>query len=253
MKNLDIISENDRWRLPRFFSQNIDESGKIAFVSKDDNKHIKNVLRMKVDELVVISNGNGFDYLCKLTNVSDECVFTILDKRKNSAEPNVYVRLFQAIPKSDKMDFIVQKAVELGVSEVIPVLTKRCVSRPDEKSIVKKLERYNRISYEAAKQCGRGIVPIVREMVNFKNAISMINKETTGIIFYECGGEKLKNLALQSKNIDIFIGSEGGFEQSEIEFAIENGWKTATLGNRILRCETAPIAALAILMNLTEN
>ncbi len=151
------------------------------------------------------------------------------------------------------MEFIIQKAVELGACEIIPVMTSRCISRPDKKSMQKKLIRYNRISYEAAKQCGRGIIPEVHDLVEYKNAISMIKDESMGIIFYECGGEKLNNFKFSSEYINVFIGSEGGFSKSEIDFAIENGWKTATLGNRILRCETAPVAALAILMNLTEN
>lgn len=253
MRNLDIISEADRWRLPRFFSENIGEASNIASVSKDDSKHIKNVLRMREGDFAVICDGKGIDYLCKLVSIDLECKFSIENKRKNLAEPVISIRLFQALPKGDKMDFIVQKAVELGATEIIPVMTKRCVSRPDKKSMAKKLERFNRISYEASKQCGRGIVPIVRELVDFKQAISMINGETMGIIFYECGGEKLNNLINFNKNIDIFIGSEGGFEESEVDFAIKNGWKIATLGNRILRCETAPIVALALLMNLTEN
>ena len=152
------------------------------------------------------------------------------------------------------MDFIVQKAVECGVSEIVPIFTKRCVSRPDEKSLAKKLPRWQKIAYEAAKQCGRGIIPTVGEAVNFSELKRLTSAESTRILFYECAETPLKDAVREfKKNVDIVIGSEGGFEVSEAEALQKLGFACVSLGKRILRCETAPIAALSVLMNVTGN
>ena len=158
------------------------------------------------------------------------------------------------MPKGDKMEFIVQKAVECGASEIIPFFSKRCVSRPDVKAIAKKTERYRRIALEAAKQCGRGIIPKVGEAVEFSALTELISGENTGILFYECAELPLKAAVSDFKhNVDIIIGSEGGFEPSEAAYLTERGLAAVSLGKRILRCETAPIAAISILMNMTGN
>ena len=158
-----------------------------------------------------------------------------------------------AIPKNDKLDFIVQKATELGAVRIVPFLSKRCVSRPDAKSADKKVQRLQRIAYEASKQCGRGKIPGVMPFTDFKSAVNSIDSDTLPIIFYECGGKKLSELDLSYKKIAVFIGSEGGFEKEEVDYALSKGATAVHLGERILRCETAPVAALAILMNLTGN
>lgn len=244
----------ERWRYPRFFTDNI---GEIAVVTGSDAVHIYQVLRMKAGELVVICDGKGTDYLCRIIQCDKNAVeLEILDKQLNEAEPTVNIRLFQCVPKSDKLDFIVQKAVELGANAVIPVLSKRCVSRPDQKSAVKKRERYQKIADEAAKQCGRGIIPEIGEMISFSEVINNFDKDKNlGILFYECGGESINSIIADNhkKNIDIIIGCEGGFEEKEVENAVSRGFLTATLGKRILRCETAPVSALSVLMNLTGN
>lgn len=245
--------EIERWRYPRFFTENI---GETAVVTGDDAKHISTVLRMKTGEKAVICDNKGTDYLCRiLSSDKSAIVLEIIDSQPNKAEANIKLRLFQCLPKSDKMDFIVQKATELGASEIIPVLSARCVSRPDEKSMEKKIIRYQKICDEAAKQCGRGIIPKVSSLITFADAVKSFDGSHNGIIFYECGGEKLKNIVSEFNGniIDVFIGSEGGFEQGEIDAAVKAGIKTATLGERILRCETAPISAISILMNLTDN
>lgn len=245
--------EIERWRYPRFFTDNI---GETAVVTGADAVHISQVLRMKPSELAVICDGKGNDYLCRIISADKNAVeLEILDKRPNEAEPTVYIRLFQCVPKSDKLEFIVQKAVELGVCEIIPVLSKRCVSRPDAKSAKKKQERYQKIADEASKQCGRGRIPVVREMITFSEAVNSYNSENSGILFYECGGETPDSILNGRKEgvIDIFIGCEGGFEENEVKLATEKGIRTATLGKRILRCETAPIAAVSVLMYLTGN
>ena len=251
MGNVELKQE--RWRYPRFFTENISED--TAVVSGEDVKHITSVLRMRTGDIAVLCDGRGTDFLAELTAVSDGCCeFKILEKTPNLAEPNIHLRLFQAMPKGDKMDFIVQKAVECGACEIVPIFTKRCVSRPDEKSLAKKLPRWQKIAYEAAKQCGRGIIPTVGAAADFSALKTLISPENTGILFYECSDTPLKDAGVSfKKNVDIVIGSEGGFEPSEAEELQRLGFAAVSLGKRILRCETAPIAAISVLMNITGN
>lgn len=243
----------ERWRYPRFFTGNISEES--AVVSGEDVKHITSVLRMKKGDRAVLCDGARNDFLAELSAAeSGCCTFRILEKSVNEAEPGIYLRLFQAMPKGDKMEFIVQKAVECGASEIIPIFTKRCVSRPDERQMSKKLPRYRKIALEAAKQCGRGVIPDVKKAVNFSDMKALISSENTGILFYECSDTPLSSaVSAFRKNVDLVVGSEGGFEPSEVETLEGLGFVTASLGKRILRCETAPIAAISILMNMTGN
>ena len=252
MSQAELEIKMERWRYPRFFTENISET--TAVLSGEDAKHAVQVLRMREGDYAVICDGKGMDYLGQLASAGGECVFDLLEKMKNEAEPTVRLRLFQAMPKSDKMEFIVQKAVECGACEIIPFFSKRCVSRPDKKQLAKKTERYRRIAYEAAKQCGRGVIPQVHEAVEFSALFDMISSENTGILFYECAELPLRDVAAKlGQNIDIIIGSEGGFEQQEAEKLEKHGIVPVSLGKRILRCETAPIAAISVLMNMTGN
>ena len=239
--------EIERWRYPRFFTENIDE--REAILTGDEPRHAVQVLRMRAGDLAVLCDGKGTDYLARLESADKyTCRFSVLEKSPNAAEPNIYLRLFQAMPKGDKMEFIVQKAVECGASEIIPFFSKRCVSRPDVKAIAKKTDRYRRIALEAAKQCGRGIIPKVGEAVEFSALTELISGENTGAEL------PLKAAVSDFKhNVDIIIGSEGGFEPSEADYLTERGLAAVSLGKRILRCETAPIAAISILMNMTGN
>lgn len=251
MGNIELKME--RWRYPRFFTENISDD--TAVVEGEDAKHISVVLRMRAGDIAVLCDGRGTDYLSELSEGgADSCVFRILEKDKNLAEPNIHLRLFQAMPKGDKMEFIVQKAVECGAAEIIPFFSKRCVSRPDEKQLKKKLPRYQKIALEAAKQCGRGVIPRVGEALEFSELKKVISPENTGILFYECCETPIRDAVTEfKKNVDIVIGSEGGFEPYEAEELTKVGFTAVSLGKRILRCETAPIAAISILMNLTGN
>lgn len=235
--------------MPRFFVDNTNENAEIT---GDDFFHISHSLRMKIGDPLTLCNKNGMDFSCIIESISDSSVFCrVIESHKSLTEPNTNLTLYQAMPKLDKFEFILQKAVELGVSKVIPVLTDRCISRPDVGSFNKKLERFKKISLEAAKQSGRGIIPLVESIVPFKTAISDLNSEATSIICYENGGERLNLIPFSpSKDINLFIGSEGGWNISEIDFAASHGLYIATLGSRILRCETAPLAAISIIMNL---
>lgn len=250
-----MAEELEKWRYPRFFSDTIDENDRIIYMNDEDSKHIAQVLRMRKGDKAIICDKNGHDYLCELSSLENKnsIEFGILDKKDNLAEPDVEITLFQAVPKNDKLDFIVQKATELGAVRIVPFLSKRCVSRPDAKSADKKVQRLQRIAYEASKQCGRGKIPGVMPFTDFKSAVNSIDSDTLPIIFYECGGKKLSELDLSYKKIAVFIGSEGGFEKEEVDYALSKGATAVHLGERILRCETAPVAALAVLMNLTGN
>ena len=250
-----ITSEKiESWRYPRFFSDNI---GETVMITGSDAAHISRVLRMKRGDIAVVCDCRGTDLLCRIITAGESAAeLEIIGRRRSEGEPDVCLRLFQCMPKSDKMDFIVQKAVELGAAEVIPVISKRCVSRPDEKGAAKKRERWQRIAEEAAKQCGRGLIPRVGEMISFSDAAARCAAgDGTGIFFYECGGVRLCDIPglADKKEINVLIGPEGGFEPHEAELAAASGLVTAGLGKRILRCETAPVASIAILMNITGN
>lgn len=249
----DIELKQERWRYPRFFTENI--SGETAVVDGEDARHISVVLRMRKGDIAVLCDGNGTDYLAELdSSAAENCVFRIMEKSANQAEPSIRLRLFQAFPKGDKMEFIVQKAVECGAAEIVPIFTKRCVSRPDEKAMSRKLPRFRKIALEAAKQCGRGIIPTVGNVVELSKLETLLSPNSTRILFYECAETPLCRVMSEFKsNVDIVIGSEGGFEPSEAKFLENLGFVSVSLGKRILRCETAPIAAISVLMNMTGN
>ncbi len=238
--------------MPRFFSDNISDSH--AIITGQDAFHISKSLRMAVGDEITICNAKGTDYFCKIESIDESVVCEVVSSEKSISEPSVKVTLFQAIPKLDKLELIIQKCVELGVSEIVPVLTSRCISRPDKKTMEKKLERYSKICLEAAKQSGRGIIPQVSQIVSLKEAFDRMKRDDLAIICYEGGGEKLSDMKLPEKStISVLIGGEGGFSTGEVETAKQNGVSVIGLGPRILRCETAPIAALSIIMNLTGN
>lgn len=216
----------------------------------DNAKHAK-VLRLRAGEEVTVVTPKGEQCSCE---VVEGDALRVLRRKPCENEPNVYVTLYQALPKGDKMDYIVQKCVELGVSRIVPMLTSRCVSRPDEKSLRKKRERWQKIALQAAMQSRRGVIPEVADCVSFRQAAELSKDNDKTVFFYELGGESVKKILTDDpRSIGIFIGSEGGFDPSEVELAVKNGAKTATLGKRILRAETAPLAAMSIIMYQTNN
>ena len=239
--------------MPRFFTETINETK--GTISGDDAKHIAKVLRMHVGEKLVACDCQGFDYDCVIDSLTDkEVELSVERKYLSETEPSVRVTLYQAMPKSDKMELIIQKAVELGVSAIVPVQTKRCVSRPDAKSMAKKLERYNRIALEAAKQCGRGRIPQVLPMLDFTEAIKAMKEDQRAFLFYENSTSSFrKELEQGVSSVSIMVGAEGGFEEEEVQKALDLDIASLSLGKRILRCETAPLAALSIIMYETGN
>ena len=216
----------------------------------DNAKHAK-VLRLRAGEEVTVVTPKGEQCTCEVA-VGE--ILRVLERKPCENEPNVFVTLYQALPKGDKMDYIVQKSVELGVSRIVPMLTSRCVSRPDKKSLRKKRERWQKIALQAAMQSRRGVVPEVADCVSFDKAVELSKENESTVFFYELGGESVKTILTETpKSIGIFIGSEGGFDPSEVDLAVKNGGRTATLGKRILRAETAPLAAISIIMYQTNN
>lgn len=235
--------------MPRFFVENIEND--IIVINGEDARHIALSLRMKTGEHLVLCDGKGLEADAVIGEAFPESVtLKILERRVSSAEPETNVILYQALPKFDKLEYIVQKSVELGVSKIVPFLSSRCISRPDEKTMKKKLERLRKISDEAAKQSGRGKLPEVGELLSFKNAVLEMAKAETPILFFEHAEYPLKQIMEQhsGKTIAIMVGSEGGFSDDEAAFAVEHGVFSASLGPRILRCETAPVAALSAIM-----
>ena len=240
--------------MPRFFTDNIDAAAGLGVITGSDAQHIALSLRMRKGEQVTLCR-EGTDYLCELEAITpDEVSCRILSSCPCAAEPDIRLHLFQAVPKGEKAEIIVQKAVELGVTDITFMLTERCISRPDEKSFSKKLNRYNRIALEAAKQSGRGAIPAVYGTVSLREAADACKSYDNTVWCYEKGGAKLGALGLSAgTDIGLLIGSEGGFSEGEAEFLHGCGFTPATLGTRIMRCETAPLAAAAIIMYLTGN
>ena len=236
--------------MPRFFTETL--SGDRALLTGEDAAHISRSLRLRPGEEIDLCDGKGTDYHCRILSTGETVEVEILDRYPSETEPKVRLVLYQACPKGDKMELIIQKAVELGAYAIVPVLTDRCISRPDGKSMAKKLVRYQKIAEEAAKQSGRGLIPEVRPLLTLKQAAE--SYEGKGIVFYEKGGERLNQLVTGGEEeICLFVGSEGGFAPEEIELLEEKGVLTATLGKRILRCETAPLCGLSVVLSLTGD
>ena len=224
-------------------------------LSGEDGRHIARSLRMRVGETLTLCDGCGQDFTCEITAISgDNVTVSVLHQRVNPAEPTLQVTVYQGLPKSDKMDWIAQKIVESGAVCLVPVMTTRCISRPDGKAAEKKVQRWQKIAEEAAKQSGRGIIPQVAPLTEFAKAVEEASQQGAVFFFYEGGGDSLKTLLQEpAQTVSIFIGPEGGFEENEVSQALEKGAQAITLGRRILRTETAGLAILSVLMFQLEN
>ena len=224
--------------MPHFFVDEEIESKEYSLFG-EDGRHISKSLRMNKGESLTLCSPSGTVHNCVVEEISGDMVkVNVLSSKISEAEPDVKVTLYQALPKGDKMELIIQKAVEIGVSEIVPVISSRCVSRPDKKSLSKKTVRW--------------IVPKVRECISFNDAVKSAKGDK--VIFYELGGESVKAILKDKPSeISMFIGSEGGFSSEEVNLVTENGGRKATLGKRILRAETAPLVALTLIMYETDN
>ena len=241
-----------KFNLPRFFKESRPE-GEIVLTG-EDARHIGLSLRMRVGEKITICS-KGVDFECEIVSITpSEVRCRVVDEKPSEGEPSVKITLFQALPKSGKMSIIVQKAVELGVAKIVPVVTARCVARPDSRSLVRKNDRWNKVALSAARQCGRGVIPEVADVITFEEALKQAAELDRAFFCYEGGGESFLSADLKDvSTVGIFIGSEGGFEESEAESAVNAGLTSITLGRRILRCETAPLASICAVMLLTGN
>lgn len=239
--------------MPRFFINYVPEE--IAVINGEDAKHIIHSLRMHKGESLVLCDSIGMDYNCVIESATNnEVTVKVLNFCKTVAEPSVKVTVYQGLPKADKMNYIVQKSVETGAVKIVPVMMLRCVSKPDQKASEKKVTRWQKIAAEAAKQSGRGIIPEVAQITEFKEAVDEAAKNGEVILFFEGGGESISRIVnTGTKNLAVFIGPEGGFDQSEVDYVLQNGGKIGTLGARILRAETAPVAALSAIMLASGN
>lgn len=252
--------------MPKFFVENNQIKNDTIYIKDKDVNHIKKVLRKNIEDEITICNENTKqDYLCKITNIEEnEITCKILKELETNVESNIEVSIFQGLPKADKMELIIQKSVELGVHDITPIEMKRCVVKLKEKDKTKKIERWQKISEVAAKQCGRNYIPKINNIENLKEISEKIKDYDSVLVAYEEEKEntlkdelKLLKKDIKENNekikIAIVIGPEGGIDKEEINALEKNGAKIITLGKRILRTETVALNVLSIIMYELEN
>ena len=237
--------------MTRFFIKP-DELNQNKIVLTGENAMHAKVLRLKTGEEVLACDGQGRECLCRVSNqLGSDFELEVLELRESLSEARVAVSVYMALPKADKLEHVIQKATELGACEIVTFPTARCVSRPDEKSLNKKLERWQKIAASAAEQSGRGMIPEVIVLANYQDAIKRALQADIAIVFYENEHATTLRQALSKgeyRSVSLLSGPEGGFEESEIEQARVAGMQICTLGSRILRCETAPLCGLSAVM-----
>ena len=235
----------------RFFVSPEDLAGEEIILEGENAQHAK-VLRLKVNESVLVCDGAGKEAVCRITDTSaGQWVVSVESVRESVTEAAVEVSVYMAFPKADKLEHVIQKATELGACEIVAFPSGRCVSKPDEKSLKKKLERWQKIAASAAEQSGRGRIPNVRVLSSFKDALAEAAKADKALLFYENEQAVTLKMALTEspyRTVSLMTGPEGGLGEKEVQQAREAGLKVCTLGKRILRCETAPLCALSAVM-----
>ena len=233
--------------IPSYLSES-NLNGHEQIITGNDAHHLKNVLRMKIGEFVIVCYADGSEYKAMITQLSDSVILSIQEKIESDTELPVNVTLYQAYPKGDKFDLITQKCTELGIFRIVPVISERCIVRLDDSSAEKKIHRLEKIAEGAAKQSGRIRIPEITMPVSFDEALADIKSADKGFICYEGGGTKpLPELlsGLSSGSVSFFIGPEGGLSLREAELAANADIPLAGLGRRILRTETAPIFVMS--------
>ncbi len=238
----------------RFYISEEQRQDNTIEITGEDVNHIKNVLRMRPGEQMILCDGKGTEYLCELSgSMGRNLAATILETRKSETELSVRLVLFQGLPKKDKMELIIQKAVELGAAEIVPVVTSRTIVKTDEGKEEKKLARWQAIAESAAKQSGRGVIPQVGRILSFQEALAqMKNIGYNGILYENARGmqptREFLSRASKQESIGIFVGPEGGFTEEEVAAVVNQGAVCLSLGKRILRTETAGLSMLSMLM-----
>lgn len=240
--------------MTRFFITPEQMTDDFIVLTGENAAHAK-VLRLKAGEQVLVCDGSGNECLCTISDVSPNQISLVVSNRQESStEPIVKASIYMAFSKGDKLEHVIQKATELGAYEIIAFPSSRCVSRPDEKSLAKKLERWQKIAASAAEQSGRGYIPKVLTLNSYKAALERAMQADKAILFYENERATTLKMALEEKafeSISLLSGPEGGLETKEVEMAKDMGLHICTLGSRILRCETAPLCALSAVMYAT--
>ncbi len=233
----------------KFFvpTENISDDGIV--ITGSDVSHISYSLRAKPGQTIVAVATDGNEYTCTVDRITPDAVYlkTVSHRRSDSELP-VRVHLFQALPKGDKAELIVQKSVELGVYDITFILSERCIVKVDGKSAEAKRTRYEKIAKSAAEQCGRGIIPSLLPFLGYTDSLRSLSQDALNVFCYEgVGTESFKQILAGSEptDINVFIGPEGGWSNAEYELAVKSGCRCANLGKRILRCETAPLFALS--------
>lgn len=245
----------------RFFveAEQIDTLQNQVLITGSDVNHIKNVLRMNVGDQILVSCEDEWEYTCRLCQIANEEILAVVEEAaQTQRELPSRIYLFQALPKGDKMELIIQKAVELGVYQVIPVETKNCVVKLDDKKKAAKIKRWQAIAESAAKQSKRLQIPKIHEVMRFADAVSYAQTLDVCVIPYELAEDmqhtrEILGRIQPGQSIGIFIGPEGGFDRGEVQTALDEQIEPITLGRRILRTETAGLAILSILMYLLEE
>ena len=236
--------------MTRFFVTPEEMAGNSISITGENAAHAK-VLRLKAGEEVMVCDGQGNECLCRVETADGQYTLTVVSRAASETEAGVRVSVYMALPKADKLEHVIQKATELGAYEIVTFPTARCVSRPDEKSLSKKLDRWQKIAASAAEQSGRGRIPQVEVLPSYDLALKRAAQCDKAIVFYENEHATTLRQALESapfQSVSILSGPEGGFEEWEISKAREAGLQVCTLGRRILRCETAPLCGLSAIM-----
>ena len=235
----------------RFFVSPEEMQPNFLMLTGENAAHAK-VLRLKAGEEILVCDGNGNESLCTISEINPQQVCLVVKARQQAAsEAKVQASVYMAFSKGDKLEHVIQKATELGAYEIVAFPSGRCVSRPDEKSLSKKLERWQKIAASAAEQSGRGRIPQVVVLNSYKAALERAREADIAILFYENERATTLRMALEEKpfsTISLLTGPEGGLEDREVEMAKDMGLQICTLGSRILRCETAPLCALSAVM-----
>ena len=237
--------------MTRFFVEPEELQPDFLVLTGENAQHAK-VLRLKNGEEVLVCDGQGNECLCAISDVSPGQISLVVRKRRESeTEAAVRVSVYMAFPKADKLEHVIQKATELGAYEIVAFPSARCISRPDDKSLKKKLERWQKIAASAAEQSGRGRIPEVLVLSSYKAALERAAQTDKALLFYENEQATTLHMALEAghwQSVSLLTGPEGGLEVSEVEQAMAAGLQVCTLGRRILRCETAPLCAISAVM-----
>ncbi len=236
--------------MTRFFVTPEEWNSDWICLSGENAKHAK-VLRLKNGEQVLLCDGQARECLCEVEVTGEQFALRVLERKASETEAQVRVSVYMAFPKSEKLEHVIQKATELGAYEIVAFPSARCISRPDDKSLSKKLERWQKIAASAAEQSGRGRIPQVLILPSYQAALARAAQAEQALLFYENERATTLRMALEAKSyqtVSLLTGPEGGLEEREVQQALDAGLTICTLGKRILRCETAPLCALSAVM-----